>query len=1139
MPFLCHRVILPESSTTVPDKPATNINIGERKPGIVAGMEKEFKMFKRILHIFVFTAVLASLLATAPVKPARAAGVIYVKANAAGSNNGSSWANAYTSLQDAIAAASSGDQIWVAVGTYKPTTGTSRFISFTLKNGVAIYGGFVGTETLLSQRNWQTNVSILSGDIGTVGDSSDNSYNVVNGGGTNSTAVLDGFTVTAGNADFNGGGMYNVNSSPTLTNLLFSANSAVFNGGGMHNDNSSPSLMNVTFNGNTAQYGGGMHNLNSSPTLMNITFSGNSANGAGGGLYNGNSSPTLSEVTFSDNSANGVGGGGGMYNLNSAPSLNNVTFSDNTASGAGGGGMHNNNGSPTLTNVLFSYNSATGPGGGINNTNNSNPNLTDVIFSGNSANDGGGMAGGGGLITNVVFTDNIAATSGGGMYLNDASPTLSNVDFISNSAEYGGGMCNFNNSNPTLTDVTFSYNSSDASGGGMFNNGSSSPTLTNVDFISNSALSGGGMANSNGSNPTLTDVIFSNNSAANQGGGMSNFNNSNPTLENVTLSGNSAAVEGGGMNNFNSSPTLTNITFSSNTASLYGGGMHNNNSNPILMGVTFSNNSAEIFGGGMYNYNGSSPTLTNVIFNGNSTNGNSTNDSGGGMFNNSSSPTLTDVIFNENSTSGQGGGMNNANDSNPSMTRLTFSNNSADNGGGMHNTSSSPSLTNVTFSGNSALVRGGGMVNLLSSPTLTNITISGNSAAVEGGGMFNNGGNPVITNSILYNNIGGEIVGSGTPVVTYSIVQGGYAGTGNLDADPLLGPLADNGGFTQTMAPGLGSPAVDWAANAASCPSHDQRGVPRPQGWGCDLGAFERYFEVLSITRNDPSPTASQQVTFTVTFSQTAHNVDVTDFKLTTTGVTGASIINVSNNDDLNFDVTVNTGTGSGTIRLDLVNDGSIANDWSQYLGIGITTGDFTSGEVYTVDKTQTATIPSTAAQDGWILESTETSGVGGKLNKGATTLRLGDDAANRQYRAILSFDTSSLPEGADITSVTLTFKYAGKSGTLPFNTHGKLLADIHMEAFKNNPALQLGDFKAGASRKNVLAFTKNKVNNWYSQSLDPLDFQFINTAGVTQFRLRFKLDDNNDFGADFLKIYSGDANEANRPQLIVEYELP
>jgi hypothetical protein len=188
-------------------------------------------------------------------------------------------------------------------------------------------------------------------------------------------------------------------------------------------------------------------------------------------------------------------------------------------------------------------------------------------------------------------------------------------------------------------------------------------------------------------------------------------------------------------------------------------------------------------------------------------------------------------------------------------------------------------------------------------------------------------------------------------------------------------------------------------------------------------------------------------------------------------------------------------------------------------------------------DHTQTTTFTSTGVEDGWILESSETSGKGGTLNKGATTLRIGDDAANRQYRAILSFDTSSLPEDAVITSVTLTFKYAGKSGTLPFNTHGKLLADIRMGAFKNNPALQLGDFKAGASRKNALAFTKVMVDNWYSQSLDPADFQFINLDGLTQFRLRFKKGDNNDFGADFLKIYSGNAGAANHPQLIIEYE--
>jgi CSLREA domain-containing protein len=187
----------------------------------------------------------------------------------------------------------------------------------------------------------------------------------------------------------------------------------------------------------------------------------------------------------------------------------------------------------------------------------------------------------------------------------------------------------------------------------------------------------------------------------------------------------------------------------------------------------------------------------------------------------------------------------------------------------------------------------------------------------------------------------------------------------------------------------------------------------------------------------------------------------------------------------------------------------------------------------------ETMVIKSSGAQDGWILESSETSGKGKKLNSGNPTLNIGDDKANRQYRAILSFDTSSLPDDAIITSVTLQFKYAGKKGTLPFKTHGKLLADILMGPFSGDPALQKGDFKSPASRNGALAFTKNKVDNWYIQSLSAADFQYINFDGLTQFRLRFKKDDNNDFGADFLKIFSGDAAEADRPQLIVEYYVP
>jgi len=190
------------------------------------------------------------------------------------------------------------------------------------------------------------------------------------------------------------------------------------------------------------------------------------------------------------------------------------------------------------------------------------------------------------------------------------------------------------------------------------------------------------------------------------------------------------------------------------------------------------------------------------------------------------------------------------------------------------------------------------------------------------------------------------------------------------------------------------------------------------------------------------------------------------------------------------------------------------------------------------------ATLPSVAAQDGWILESSETSNLGGTKNSTATTMNVGDSVANQQYRSIFSFDTTSLPDTAVITSVTLKFRYAGKGGRLPFTTHGKLLVDVLEGAFKNSLALQSSDFNAKGTLANyknaALSFTSSKdAGGWYSQSFNPADFTLINLLGPTQLRLRFTKDDNNDFGADLLKIYSGNANPADRPQLIVEYYIP
>ncbi|GAB3985272.1 hypothetical protein GCM10028807_00150 [Spirosoma daeguense] len=196
-------------------------------------------------------------------------------------------------MQGAINASASGDQVWVAAGTYKPggNANTDRGISFTLKNDVAIYGNFMGTETALSGRTLTNPLNtILSGDIGTVGDNSDNSNRIIVNDGNNLTtsAILDGFMISDANGGVFGAGMYNKNSSPTIRNCLFQNNVASAWGGAMTNwadgggNAASPVLINCSFLNNSAQIGGaiyiyGINSGSSSPQLTNCSFQGNTA----------------------------------------------------------------------------------------------------------------------------------------------------------------------------------------------------------------------------------------------------------------------------------------------------------------------------------------------------------------------------------------------------------------------------------------------------------------------------------------------------------------------------------------------------------------------------------------------------------------------------------------------------------------------------------------------------------------------------------------------------------------------------------------------------------------------------------------------------------------------------------------------
>ena len=354
---------------------------------------------------------------------------------------------------------------------------------------------------------------------------------------------------------------------------------------------------------------------------------------------------------------------------------------------------------------------------------------------------------------------------------------------------------------------------------------------------------------------------------------------SGPGQENLTVSGNNSsrvfyvtggntafsgltiangfADEGGGMyNDSTSTTTLTRVSFSNNSAYSisqdgHGGGMYNAGTS-TLMDVIFSNNSAtnSSSGGGMYN-DGTS-TLTNIIFSDNSAEA-----TGGGMVNYWIS-NLSNVIFNDNSGS-IGGGLWNIGDSrftNLTLTKVSFSGNLASDGGGMFNESGRFKLMNVTFSGNSATYGGGGLFNNYGAAYLTNVTISGNSTNGVGGGVDvpyypEDPSILILKNTLLAGNTAptgpdcsGTLISYGYNLIqdtTDCTITGDE--TGNIyGVGPLLGPLADNGGFTLTHALLPGSLAIDTADFTDSYGNpvtEDQRGVSRPQGSANDIGAFE------------------------------------------------------------------------------------------------------------------------------------------------------------------------------------------------------------------------------------------------------------------------------------------------------------
>ena len=703
----------------------------------------------------------------------------------------------YTSIQAAIGSAQHHDEIVVAPGTY------SEAINF-LGKAVRVRSSGGAAVTTIDGTGHYHVVQCVSGE--------------------GRDSVLEGFTITGGNAngsvhpDACGGGMLIVDSSPTVIGCIFVDNAAVGDGGGMYNQGSSPIVIHCSFVTNTSSsFGGGMHNLWGNPIVSDCTFEGNSGGFRGGGMYNTQSSPSITACVFSGNTA---GNGGGLYNSYSSASLTQCQFSGNSVTQSGGA-MTNLYSHSVLSHCRFTGNSADSSGGGLHNQ-------------------GGSLT-----VFNSILTDNAAGGFGGGMFnTSKISPALINCTLTRNSGPYGSGIVNWD-STPTLKNCIVWGNFVQFGYAQIVN---SSGSVTTVTY---STIQGGysGTGNIN-ANPLFVDAA----------GGNVRLSAGSPCIN----AGSNAAVPAGVHTDLDGNFRVVNAVVDMGAYEFYSGlslDIHNVTKDLYYLTIQAAINDAasgdqiavpagtyslpiNFLGKAVRLYSDAGPEETILDATGRSRSvvtcesgegpdarleGFTLTGGSGGMTNINSSPTVTHCIFTHNSTGEHGGGMYNY-AAHPTVMNCTFRHNTAGlhGGGMMNNYFSSPTVINCVFHHNSAGASGGGMANSIgSSPTVTNCTFATNTASVHdgGGGIYNYGSSPTLTNCIVWGNWPNQLVNDGSsPVVAYSSIQGGFAGTGNLDADPQFMDAA--GGDLRLM---WFSACLDAGDNAAV-----------PQGVTTDLAGQSR-----------------------------------------------------------------------------------------------------------------------------------------------------------------------------------------------------------------------------------------------------------------------------------------------------------
>jgi predicted outer membrane repeat protein len=403
--------------------------------------------------------------------------ILYVNASStSSSSNGTSWAKAYPDLQQALAIAEAGDQIWVAAGTYYPSKADAS-VPFVMKDDVDVYGGFAGNETKLEARDYVANVTILSGEIGNKKSTKDNSSNVV----VAANSIIDGFTIRDG---------VGMSFKPSETSTIPTMNAQTAAKSGLIPKGSGNKMQ-----GPPPQGAGG--NMQGPPPQSSDTAdAGVSASTSGLSLPSdlGHSSPD--QIMGQGIS---YGNGAGLLIWQTSPTVRNCIFTSNSTGKGGaiyvvGPGMVGPNqvstvegsASPVFVNCTISDNVAFARGGGV---------CFDLRA--------------GGTFIDCVFSNNVCESGKGGAVYNDfgCSPSFENCLFVSNNAESGGAMASDGGSNPLVSDCTFFGNSADVSsaalyqGTGPFND----PTVVNSIIWGNSCDEDvAGVYSWNDSNPSIS-----------------------------------------------------------------------------------------------------------------------------------------------------------------------------------------------------------------------------------------------------------------------------------------------------------------------------------------------------------------------------------------------------------------------------------------------------------------------------------------------------------------------------------------------------------------------------------------------------------------------------------------------------------